>query len=251
MEDPEYDFLNTPEIDADIETSQSQPGNTQEMSEAGISIPDSQVDTITALINHPKHKSYGSQEKENHPPIHPRRTAAPDTTLSRKPISLADVQTSVMELLDDPRIMVPDSQYSDSESDNEAMIKPAGHKPVIDRLTLSRTTSMDPESSTANNMAFHTPSASVVPGFKIPSLLRRATSNLSAVERTSEKGSMPTESIVRRGGTGRSNIHAQAREAERRATLEKRDEKRKEGIRKKIKAKGKRSVLKDLGGGFE
>ncbi|KAF2706952.1 hypothetical protein K504DRAFT_385581 [Pleomassaria siparia CBS 279.74] len=253
MDDPDYDFLNAPEMEVEMDTSQSQPqSQSAEINDSTeILIPDSQADTTASPTNPLKRKSLDSQDKENRPPPNLRRTAATDTNIARKPISFADVQTSVMELLDDPRIMVPDSQFSESESESEAAVKPTSRKPIIDRLTLSRTASMESELGAGGHLAFHAPSASTGPGFRVPSLLRRGTSNLSVVS-TGSGTNTPTEGAVRRGGTGRSNIHAQAREAERRAVLEKADQKRKDTLKKKVnKAKGKRSILKDLDGGFE
>ena len=251
LEEPDYEFLNEPEMD--IDTLQSQPAEGKESFDSEISIPDSQASTTLAL-NPLKRKSPSSQEKENRPPPNLRRTAASDTSIARKPISFADVQTSVMELLDDGRVVIPDSQLSESDEDEEdsqaSMVK--GKRIIIDRLTLSRTASMDSETPAAGNLAFHAPSAGTGPGFRVPSLLRRATSNFSVVSTNSSGTSTAAESGVRRGGTGRSNIHAQAREAERRSVLEKKDKKREETLKKKVrKAKGRGGILKDLGGGFE
>jgi mediator of replication checkpoint protein 1 len=176
---------------------------------------------------------------------------------------MADIEHSVSELLEDPRVMVPDSQYlSESDDDLEVVGLPTHEdrpaKPlIIDRLTLSRTPTSSTTSTTAAdaNLAFHAPSAGThIPGFKVPSLIRRATSNFSTVsERSTGSGaSTPVEGGVRRGGTGRSNIHAQAREAERRAVMEKAEGKRKDALKKKAgRARGKRTVLSALGSGFE
>jgi mediator of replication checkpoint protein 1 len=253
MEDPEYDFLNAPEMDVDKDLSQSQSNEQKEAEEdTEISVPDSQT---TAPVNPLKRKSIDSQEKENRPPPNLRRTAAADSML-RRPMTLADVQHSVSELLEDPRVMVPDSQYSDSDSDSELEIEPplpASRKQIIDRLGMSRSISVS-EATAKEHLAFVAPSAGTHPmGFRVPALIRRATSNLSAVSTSTSGATTPVEgSGVRRGGTGRSNIHAQAREAERRAALEKVEKKRKETLKKKVgKARGKRSVLGCLDGGFE
>ena len=59
---------------------------------------------------------------------------------------------------------------------------------------------------------------------------------------------------MRRGGSGKSNIHYQAREAERRAALEKAEERRREKVRKRVVKGSSRSVLGVLevgDGGFE
>ncbi|KAF2874442.1 MRC1-like domain-containing protein [Massariosphaeria phaeospora] len=255
IQDPDYDFLNAPDGDVDMQTSQSQSDENKEGNE-DITVPDSQSLDIAAPapVNPLKRKPTDSQEKENRPPPHLRRTAASDS-LARKPMTFADVQLSVSELLEDTRIVIPDSQYSDSESDAETPVtNPLPRKPIIDRLTLSRSASAASEAdANAANLAFHAPAAGAQPGFRVPSLIRRATSNLSAASERAKSGvSTPVEGGVRRGGTGRSNIHAQAREAERRAVLDKAEVKRKESLKKKVgKARGSRSVLRDLGGGFE
>lgn len=259
-DDADYDFLEMPEpksIYAEESQSQSQDQRAQEeIGEGeGIVVPDSQVDENAMPPPNPlKRKSPSSSQKENRPPPNLRRT---DNNLTRRPITLADVQNSVSELLEDSRIVVPDSQYaSDSDSELEIVDKP--RKAVVDRLTLSRQSTLS-ESQTAlgeGGLAFHAPSQGrSAPGFRVPSLIRQATSTLSATnEGASQRTSQSSEGSVRRGGTGRSNIHAQAREAERRALLEKKESRRKEVLRKKVdgaRKKGMRSVLGDLGGGFE
>lgn len=235
--------------------SQSQSDENKDGNE-DFTVPDSQAadqNVSTVPLNTLKRKATDSQEKENRPPPHLRRTAASDS-LVRKPMSLADVQHSVSELLEDPRIMVPDSQYiSESEDEQVAPVHTNRKSAIVDRLTLSRTSTSSESTTTSSNMAFHAPSTGAhQPGFRVPSLIRRATSNFSNVSERSSGSNTPVEGGVRRGGTGRSNIHAQAREAERRAVVEKADLKRKQALKKKVgKARGARSVLKDLGGGFE
>lgn len=256
-DDAEYDFLEMPEpksIYAEESQSQSQSQSQQEdgSEEAELVVPNSQNDMVPP--NPLKRKSPSSSQKENRPPPSMRR---PDNGLARRPITLADVQNSVQELLEDSRVVVPDSQYSsDSDSELEIVDKPA-RKTVVDRLTLSRQSTMESSQDSAGGMAFHAPSrGGGLPGFKVPSLIRQATSNLSATsERSEARTSQNSEGSVRRGGTGRSNIHAQAREAERRALVEKSEKRRKEVLKKKAdgarKKGGMRSVLGDLSGGFE
>lgn len=255
LDDPDNDFLNAPE-----EIQSSQPLSLLDDDKDGsdgtdITIPDSQAvgNIVIPPVNQLKRKSPEVQEKENRPPPNKRRTAASDM-IARKPLTIADIQHSVSELLDDPRIQVPDSQIYDSDSELEIEPpEPVSRKPVIDRLTLSRENSLRSDATESGNMAFHTASAGAIPGFRIPSLVRRATSNLSAVSTGSSGTNTPVEgSGVRRGGTGRSNIHAQAREAERRAALDKAEKKRTADLKKKLgKARNQRSVLSNLGGGFE
>lgn len=259
-DDADYDFLEMPEpksIYAEDSQSQSQQPPEEAEPEADMVVPDSQTDSQDMPPPNPlKRKSPTSSQKENRPPPNLRRT---DNGLARRPITLADVQNSVSELLEDSRIVVPDSQYaSDSDSELEIVDKPV-RKAVVDRLTLSRQSTVEgSQDSAGNGMAFHAPSrGGAVPGFRVPSLIRQATSNLSAVSERSDgqRTSQSSEGGVRRGGTGRSNIHAQAREAERRALLEKKEKRRKEVLKKKVdgarRKGGMRSVLGDLSGGFE
>lgn len=249
----EYDFLDLPAEIGGPDQSQSDMGNALDDAVEEV-IPDSQTAESAAVLNSLKRKAPDSQ-KENRPPPQMRRTPA-DDSLIRKPITLQDIQNSVSELLEDSRIVVPNSQFSDQEDDEDIYV-PSRKTSVIDRLSLSRTSTMEESASADGNMAFHAPSRAVAtPGFRVPSLIRQATSNLSSTSQRSSGASTPTESVVRRGGTGRSNIHAQAREAERRAMLEKKEGKRKEALRKKVeggrkRVGGMRSVLGDLGGGFE
>ncbi|KAF2036686.1 hypothetical protein EK21DRAFT_51474 [Setomelanomma holmii] len=251
----DYEFLDIPaDFGVDGEHSQSQEEVKDGVMEAVTTIPDSQ--TADGLDSNPlKRKLPSDSQKENRPPPNLRRTAASDN-LTRKPITLADVQHSVSELLEDSRIMVPDSQYDESEDDDESPApNAASRKPIVDRLTLSRASTIS-EPGADSNPAFIAPARSnTAPGFRVPSLIRQATSNLSATSdsRRSSGASTPTET-VRRGGTGKSNIHAQAREAERKLMLEQKERKRKAALKKKVSAGrkgGMRSVLGDLGGGFE
>ncbi|KAF3034587.1 hypothetical protein E8E12_002876 [Didymella heteroderae] len=262
-DDADYDFLEMPEpksMYAEESQSQSQEQGVEEGVQEGeaVVVPDSQQNESAMPPPNPlKRKSPSSSQKENRPPPNLRR---PDNGLARRPITLADVQHSVSELLEDSRVVVPDSQYlSDSDSDSELEItnKPM-RKAVVDRLTLSRqsTDLEEGQESASSGQAFYAPSR-VGSAFRVPSLIRQATSNVSTLssESGSARTSQSSEGSVRRGGTGRSNIHAQAREAERRALLEKKDSRRKEVLRKKVDGARKkgmmRSVLGDLGGGFE
>lgn len=104
-------------------------------------------------------------------------------------------------------------------------------------------------------LAFHAPTAGATNGgFKVPSLLRRATTNLSTTSNTSGT-TTPTggEGGVRRGGSKKSNIHYQAREAERRKVVDASDKRRKESVKRSVLTKGRQSVLGSFGkaSGFE
>jgi len=250
-DDEDLDFLDQPEEPA---ATNSQSQSDEKEARGNELIPDSQNANVTAKvagINPLKRKSPASdsQEKENRPPPNLRRTAAADSMI-RRPISVSDIQTSVAELLDDPRVMVPDSQYL-SESEDEVTVVDRQQRVIKNRL-VRPSVFVGTTASTAN-MAFHAQSTTTtLSGFRVPSLLRRGTSTLSTASERSAPTSKAAESGIRRGGTGRSNIHAQAREAERQAMVEKAEAKRKEAMKKKIGiARGVRSVLNSLGGGFE
>ncbi|KAJ4309235.1 hypothetical protein N0V94_009025, partial [Neodidymelliopsis sp. IMI 364377] len=184
-DDADYDFLEMPEpksIFAEDSQSQSQ-SQVPEGEDVDMVVPDSQAADTAAMPAPPnplKRKSPSSSQKENRPPPNQRRT---DNTnnLARRPITLADVQHSVSELLEDSRIVVPDSQYtSDSDSDLEITEVPARRSTtIIDRLSLSRQSSTLDSSQppTDGSMAFHAPTrGSAIPGFRVPSLIRQATS---------------------------------------------------------------------------
>jgi mediator of replication checkpoint protein 1 len=251
-DDSDLEFLDHPEEAAANAASQSDEEKQDKQETQEMSIPDSQTTDVPSNPLKRKSPAADFREKENRPPPHLRRTAAADA-MTRRPISAADIKDSVAELLDEPRDVVPESQYislSDSEDESSATVI---RQERVVKNRLSRTPSLATEASTTSNMAFQAPSAASAGGFRVPSLIRRATSNLSvASERSTSSTGRSSEGGVRMGGTGRSNIHAQAREAERRALLDKVDGKRKEALKKKVGlARGKRSVLSNLGGGFE
>ena len=187
------------------------------------------------------------------PPAAARRTAAP-----KKPATLAEIRESVSFLIEEPGSINTAAEPSSSASEDEAGSRdhgedqhrhprrtPANPNNIIDRLSLKRAESSS--TSTTSRLAFHDPTTtnpSSIGGFKVPSLLRRATtSQLSAngadangistaatamTERAAgggEKGD-----FVRRGGSKRSSINFVARERERkgrgRGTERERNEKR-------------------------
>jgi mediator of replication checkpoint protein 1 len=201
--------------------------------------------------------------KENTgPDMSHRRRPAFDSGFTVKPVGIAELRESISMLIDEP--LVPDSQISDHSDDgddddepvirqrrndgNGSAVLTAVRASVINRLTLSRQNSMDTEddSQTSGPMAFHT-STSSTGLFKIPSLLRRATTNLSNASTSSTGTTTPNENrdgnSVRMGGSKKSNIHFQAREAERMRKVRNVEERRREGIRKSVVSKGRVSVL--------
>jgi len=210
--------------------------------------------------------------KENIAPnMSHRRRPAEDNGLSKRATNLAEVRESLSFLIDEP--LVPDSQVSDysddydSNSDSERRVRArcddtgavltTVRASVVNRLTSFRTSeSQDDDTQTAGPMALHTTTASISM-FKIPSLLRRTTTNLSTTSNSSTGANTPVtnEGGVRRGGSNKSNIHFQAREAERMKKIEVAEGRRREGIRKRVAGKGRVSVLgqslESQGSGFE
>lgn len=241
-------------------------------------IPDSQEpsDTTHSTIsefgpnaNPLKGKAIAGNE-ENRPPTHHRRTAPTGNKPPslRKPVTIAEIRESVSFLIEEPH-MVPDSQLemSDTEDEADTMLHSQGAvttqskssrrttSAVVNRLSLSRDAS-DASGISDSALAFVAPSRVSQGGFKVPALVRRATSRLSESSSTSASASGSAASSftasesgkVRRGGSARSNIHYQAREAERKKLLDAVDEKRKEGLRKKVKAGGNEGLKRVLGG---
>jgi len=153
-------------------------------------------------------------------------------------------------------VLVPASQYSDDELDIEASGEDSQTATegdsqqsvsILDRLSLTRQNSIAENDKEALNRK-----GSNAPTFRKPTLLRQATSNLSNVSSANSGGITPATESVRRGGSKKSNIHYQAREAERKKIMQEAERKRKEGVRKKVVGTGGRSVLAALGsGGFE
>ena len=262
------------------ETADSQPDDTQGEQTEATGEPESNVTANMSLKR--KLPADFTAGKENITPnmSHRRRPAGEDGTMSRKPIGLQETRESISFLLEDA--IVPDSQVSDQSDDaedededgptrrvrqrrndgNGSAVLTSVRASVINRLTVSRQNSLSTEDDAqapTGPMAFHASTSLSGSGvFKIPSLLRRATTNLSNASNSSSGTTTPTggnENAVRMGGSKRSNIHFQAREAERMKKVREAEGRRREGIRKSVVGKGRVSVLgNSLGGkgnGFE
>ncbi|KAK7542113.1 MRC1-like domain-containing protein [Phyllosticta citribraziliensis] len=254
-------------------------------------IPDSQEDTANVEqqntapaeagpSNPLKRKSPSAQDSEDQrPPARLRRTAATTSMPPplRKPTTLAEIRESVSSLIDDPSVQETDVSDSDSDagddepskttaaptnggSDAGSMASRRTVRPIVDRLSLSRS-STAATSDTSQPLAFHAPASSTHrPGFRVPTLLRRATTNLSTTSTTSDASSgsgsaaAAASAEVRRGGNKKSSIHYQSREAERKKVVEAAERKRKEGLRKRVGVGRKSGLAGYLGagsGGFE
>jgi mediator of replication checkpoint protein 1 len=209
--------------------------------------------------------------------VNPRRRPADET--SKRAKTLAEIREAVSFLIDEP--LVPDSQVSGSEAGSDyedededeasddgkdrienvitttrvrrqTTILRTVRPSIINRLSMTRTHSEDDIAS--GPLAFHAPIAgSTSGGFKVPSLLRRATTNLSTTSNTSSGTTTPSaggaESGIRRGGSKKSNIHYQAREAERKKVVDASERRRKEEVKKTVLGTGRQSILGSFGVG--
>lgn len=199
-----------------------------------------------------------------------RRSAFNDTF--RKPKSLAEVRDSLSFLIDDPFNAELASEILLS-SDEEREVRALSSEPrapasarrvpakeaVIDRLTLKKQASSMAETADSN-LAF-TSLSQQAKGFKPASLLRKATTNTSFTNGSFNENRAPIalnregSSGIRNGGSKKSSINYQAREAERQEIVQKAAKRREENVRKiaglRRKAGGALGALGRVGGGFE
>ncbi|KAI4230012.1 MAG: hypothetical protein L6R36_000390 [Xanthoria steineri] len=213
-----------------------------------------------------------------------RRTTS---TTMKKPLSLAEIRASVSFLIEEPDAMPiapPSSSAPASDNENDENDEKHGHaatdplthqpatdndntnnpftsrrrpKPVIDRLSLKRNSSSSTSVTTPpSHLAFYNPSTSTPTAFKVPSLLRRATtssfnttgvdshgiSTLALADTERGAGGAEKGDFVRRGGTKRSSVNFAARRVVRGVEASV-----KEGMRRRVTREG--SSLSGLGGG--
>ena len=201
------------------------------------------------------------------PPPTARRTTA---TTTKKPSTLAEIRESVSFLIEHPAAYNapdPSSSASDAEEDTAAehdgrnLRRTTSANPIIDRLTLKRTsTASSSSSNTSSRLAFYDPNSTTSDGFKVPSLLRRATTNLSesgavdkngistyaATERVAGGGD---EKFVRKGGSKKSSINYFTRELERRGAVEGVERRRREERERTAKERRNGGLGGLVGGG--
>lgn len=257
--DEEMDFLfePAPRDSEDSQLSTSNGGGTASASQendAHKTVPDSQPPAGAGTVNKA--------------PVAARRTKN-----GRKPANIGEIRETLSNLLDEPSgntiISATDlgsdgenesEDGNDSESSNKENTNPRRRRngPVIDRISLKRQGSSNvSNSNTVGRMAFAAPSASANGGFKVPALLRKATTN-SIMSSGSSNGSggnnnngggsaggFGEEAKIKKNAGKRSGISYLARETDRRAKLDE-AEKRREA--KKFKAVEGRSRV--VGGLF-
>jgi mediator of replication checkpoint protein 1 len=222
--DDEMDFLDAPEETNEPSQSQSQSQD-EEGSKTQI-VPDSQPQKVLGPA-------------DNRAPAHMRRTKD-----GKKPSNIGEVRETLSDLLEEPHgSVIPATEAgSDSEGEEEAPAQARSDKEndepnprrgrvtVVDRISLKRNSSSNVSTS---RLAFATTSSS---SFKVPALLRRATTNsfVSGTASTSSPGpSTPAngfgeEAKIKKGASKKSGVHAFARDSERRAKLEQNERRREE-----------------------
>ncbi|CVL11436.1 related to URK1 [Fusarium proliferatum] len=235
--DDEMDFLDAPE--EIVESSQSQ---SQDESSEAQTVPDSQPQKVLGPAG-------------NRVPGYLRRTKD-----GKKPSNIGEVRETLSDLLEEPHgSVIPATEVgSDSEGEDNTIIETRSDKEngtsnprrgrvaVVDRISLKRNGSSN---VSTGRLAFATASNS---SFKVPALLRRATTNsfVSGTVSTTSSGSpapasgFGEEAKIKKGASKKSGVHAFARDSERRAKLEQNERKREE---RKIKGAEKRvGVVGDL-----
>jgi mediator of replication checkpoint protein 1 len=237
--DDELDILAPDEPVREDSQSQSEQDDTRQQV-----VPDSQPPAALGTAS------------ENRAPAHLRRTKA-----GRKPANLGEVRETLSNLLDDGREMsiIPATEVgSDCEEDeptvstrsdkeNDAPNSRRSRQAVVDRITLKRNSST---SSTGTNSRLAFAAQAQSSSFKVPALLRRATTNslmsgsssgsstgVSTPTTTGSGGGFGDDAKIKKAAGKRSGINAFARENERRAKLAESERRRQE---KKVKGAERR-----------
>lgn len=212
----------------------------------------------------PDSQPLADAEAGNKVPVAARRTKN-----GRKPANIGEIRETLSNLLDEPsgNTVISATDFgsdgesesedgNDSESSNKENSNPRRRGgPVVDRISLKRQGSSNMSaSSTGGRMAFAAPSANANGGFRVPALLRKATtnslmssgsSNGSGGNNGGSAGGFGEEAKIKKNAGKRSGISYLARETDRRAKLDE-AEKRREA--KKFKAVEGRSRV--VGGLF-
>ncbi|KAH7149539.1 MRC1-like domain-containing protein, partial [Dactylonectria estremocensis] len=230
--DDEMDFLGA--IDQPMEESQQSQSQDEENAKQQ-TIPDSQP-----------RKPLGTSG-DNRLSTQMRRTKD-----GKKPSNIGEVRETLSNLLEETHSTAIPATDAGSDSEDDEHMSPTrsdkeNHEPnprrgrvaVVDRISLKRNSSS--VSTTSANLAFATASSSA---FKVPALLRRATTNslMSGSSSSSTGVSTPSsgfgeETKIKKNAGKRSGVNAFARDSERRARLEQSERRREE---RKIKGAEKR-----------
>lgn len=253
--DEEMDFLfePAPQANKDSQQSVSTAGNE---SQEQVTVPDSQPGAAVLV----------PQQAKRAPAVERR------TKTGRKPASLGEIRETLSNLLEEPSghtvISATDAgsesegdvagSGSDGGSSNKENANPRRRKhagSVVDRISLKRQGSSNISTGGGSGrMAFAAPSASggANGGFKVPALLRKATTNSSlmgtgaggstAGSSTGGAGSgggFGEEGKIKKNAGKRSGISYLARENDRRAKLAEAERRREEKKYMAVKGRGK------------
>jgi mediator of replication checkpoint protein 1 len=273
----DIDFLDGHDVDDDAEMvdSQQQPSASQPTaSQTGNEEQSNSLKRSADSFELSQSSQQGQplQKKKSVAASSLRRSGLSDTF--RKPKSLAEVRDSLSFLIDDPSNAELASEILLS-SDEEREVRALSSEPrapasarripakdsIIDRLTLKKQASSMAETAESSNLAFSSLSQQAK-GLKPASLLRKATTNTSFTNGSfSNENRAPIalnregSSGIRNGGSKKSSINYQAREAERQEIVQKAAKRREENVRKiaglRRKAGGALGALGRVGGGFE
>lgn len=178
------------------------------------------------------------------------------TRALKKPHTLADIRKSVSFLIEEPHTLshqiLPSSSPPSSENEGASLRRDPftsrrSNNPVIDRLSLKRAESSSKATSATSQLAFQSPSVgSEVGTFRVPTLLRRATTSQLRANHADENGiSVSTATteraagggekadFIKRGGSRKSSIgYFASRERERGAGLKEAERRRRDGLKK-------------------
>ncbi|KAI9048428.1 hypothetical protein LZ554_007264 [Drepanopeziza brunnea f. sp. 'monogermtubi'] len=259
-------------LDDFVEQEEETDSQSQSQSEG---IPPEAVPDCEPTSTGPHKRKHDAKSSELPPraPPHLRRTKP-----AKRPSNLSEIRESLSSLIEEPNALLAPSD-SGSESEEELQIeegdddlsgprkekKEKGNRDpfalrrsstaVVDRISLKRQSS----STVSNSAKLAFSVSSSTQGFKVPALLRRATTNNSMASSTSSSvsnsitsgtermaGGMSGEG-VRRGGGRNSGVNFAARESERRAAVVKTDKRREERL--VGRAEKRRKVVGGLFGG--
>jgi mediator of replication checkpoint protein 1 len=226
---------------------------------------DKENQPVEADLRSPKKRKlpgeFNAELKNRSPPA--KRT---NTTTTRKIFNPVELRQSLSFLIDEtiiPRTQIYSSDHEEEDDEDDIIIagsltvtrtntsdsldsmvsSKSANLNIVNRLIRRQSSLEGLELSNGQAMAFAAPGA-MNTSFKAPSLLRRATglstaSASSTGSKTSSKDSVSATNGTRFGGSKKSNMHYQAKAAERRKVDEAADEKMKAQLKNLVSSKGK------------
>lgn len=180
----------------------------------------------------------------------------------KKPHTFADIRESVSFLIEEPNALslqiIPSSSPHSSENEGTSLERDSfmsrrRNNPIIDRLSLKRAESISHATSTTSKLVFQAPHlvGSEAGTFRVPSLLRRATTgqlrgdgadengisvSTAGTERAAGSGEKPD--FIKRGGSRKSSIgYFASRERERGTALKEAERRRRDGLKRMGKSR--------------